>query len=91
MTNALSDAASRTAFRRKYNGMHRTVWFDGKKFVPGAPGVYEKDCDGLVWPSLWDGEKWCVCCATVEAAATQVRRSIYEDAPWRGLAKKPSS
>ena len=71
-----------------------TAWFDGGKFVPSMPGVYECEwsetgaigVDAGVWFNYWTGSRWRWGSETPERAA-KIRSGSTTRQPvrWRGL------
>lgn len=67
-----------------------TEWFDGKRYVPGAPGFYEREIAHLfkINASYWNGEYWCVdhFFNAPFRGSHVLEASPYQDIPFRGLA-----
>lgn len=67
-----------------------TPWFPAH-IKPVRPGVYERDriAQGFAVYSLWTGRIWRAYKFSVNTAATEKKRSKFQNLSWRGLAKKP--
>jgi hypothetical protein len=63
-----------------------TPWLAGAE-RPARAGVYRRRFPGGPY-ACWDGTAWRVDAATVAAAAGQERRSLCQDAAWRGLVER---
>lgn len=69
-----------------------TPWFDGK-VKPARPGMYQRQWlrGELRW-SMWTGKHWGpTCTSKCMAAHFSTGQSALQEAPWRGLAKKPEA
>lgn len=66
-----------------------TPWFDGRKYKPVRPGVYQqKNYYGTLGYQYWDGSRWGFWCATAAQAYDQRGKfvpAIYHNDNWRGL------
>ena len=73
-------------------GGNLTPWFHAS-IKPVRQGVYQRDmgATGRGTFSYWDGERWYGWGFTVAIAKNNYAHtpSAVQDAPWRGLAKRP--
>lgn len=52
---------------------------------PVRIGVYQRDHHGSLEYSYWNGQSWNFGRKTVHEAFVQVRHSLFQDLPWRGI------
>jgi hypothetical protein len=62
-----------------------TAWYDGKLFVPGTPGVYQRQEGRWTFWSNWTGEHWSVLSSSYVIAARNTHRGNHQDLPFRGI------
>ena len=73
--------------------MKQTRWYSGGQ-KPVYVGVYERKFGkassyfpNTTFFSRWDGKDWLCNAVTVDGADTQIRVSLLQYLPWRGLVK----
>lgn len=73
--------------------MKPTGWYDGEQ-KPAYIGVYQRKFGkassyfpNTTFFSLWDGKDWIGNAVTVDGADTQIRVSLLQHLPWRGVVK----
>jgi hypothetical protein len=72
------------------DAMKTTGWIDGRaKPLMERTGVYQRKFGGVIRWSRWNGECWKANCFSKEEAAKATQNSLYQNLPWRGLAKPP--
>lgn len=69
--------------------MKLSGWFDGAKFVPGSPGVYERNLPGIgrsvfAW---WNGNVWLYNNFRTIDAREYHGESAYQNLLFRGVLK----
>jgi len=69
--------------------MSLTDWYDPKQ-KPTKIGVYQRDHDGRLWYSYWNGSYWGMTSAFADFAFQyRLQKSAYQEMPWRGLQRNP--
>lgn len=68
--------------------LKRSPWLPGEE-KPARKGVYQRDINGSIIFSRWDGTWWRVGGPTVKAAdKMRLAKSSMQCQSWRGLAEK---